>query len=685
MGISRRFLTGIATASLLFVGISPVANAQSPIPSEPVSGLVVRLAKGVSPIAKDGTPTGSNLIPAKFELRSLGANYFAYDFLSPQPTLRAQGWAKRLLEDQRFLFADLDFELQTASAKPKSTFVAPPISTRKASAPRSLSATRSTASDAPTIARLRLSWRAPLSLYGADVVGYRVQYSTNGGRTYKTLIKNTQSSRTKTFVSDGLIAGESYRFRVQAITNDGSGNRVGAASSSVSASPRTTPRPVAITTLTRVGPGNVSFVEQSRADRGGFPTSSVKYRAVAKAINIDGIVYEDVKASSCNENRCRFPNLEFDVPYRVEISATNPRGTTNSTDEVSVSDEFFFVQWHLKGTYGVSMPGAWHYSRGAKDVVVAVVDSGIKPHSELASNLTKNSTGSIYGYDFVSDSDGGGDGDGWDSDPTDVGGDVNSGQLSSWHGTHVTGIVAAQTDTVGIVGVAPKVKVLPVRAIGRTGGNSSDLIAAVNWAAGERVSSEVPRNLFPAQVINLSLGATEVGPCPAGLDSAISDLVSLGVAVVAAGGNNAANSSDYFPANCSGVISVAATSSRGDLAAYSNSGSGITVSAPGGDSINVAEEASQTSGMIVSTWYDVSTETQSYGLSEGTSMATPIVSGVVALMFSIRPNLTVRQIKDIIRNSTKPFAPGGVCETSGNCGPGIINAHLALARVSGLR
>lgn len=667
----------IASTSLLLVGLIPAASAESVENSETVSGLVIRLEDGVAPVAADGTPTGANLVGASFTVRNLGAGYFAFDFDSPKPQVDAEKWAKRLRLDSRVLFADLDYAFSTAAIAPQKFIASSPVATRKASAPRNLSAARSTAANAPTIARLRLDWRAPLSLFGADVVGYRIQYSTNGGRTYKTLVKNTNTSRTRAFVSDGLVAGKSYRFRVRAITNDGSGNKVGAASSSISASPRTTPRPVAITTLDRVGPGNVSFIEQSKADRGGFSASAVRYRGVAKA---EG--YEDVSASSCNETRCRFPDLEIDVSYRIEISATNPRGTTNSTDEVSVLDEFYLIEWHLRGQYGVSMPGAWHYSRGIKETVVAVIDSGIKSHPELDPNLTKNSAGNVYGYDFVSEIENAGDEDGWDQDPTDMGGDVNSGQLSSWHGTHVSGIVAAQSDSVGITGVAPKVRVLPVRAIGRTGGNSSDLIAAINWAAGERVSSEVPRNLYPAKVINLSLGATEPGTCPAGLDAVIQDVIDLGVAVVVAAGNNAANAADYFPANCTGVIAVASTSSNGDKAIYSNSGSLITVSAPGGDSTSVSEEASQTSGMIVSTWHDAGNS--AYGLSEGTSMAAPVVSAVVALMYSIKPNLSVRQVKEILQTSTKPFVAGGVCATSGDCGPGILNAHLALARTSSL-
>jgi subtilisin family serine protease len=256
---------------------------------------------------------------------------------------------------------------------------------------------------------------------------------------------------------------------VRAITNDGSElNTIGASSNTASAIVRTAPKPVYVTSEPRIGPGNITFLEQSVSDRGGFAASAVRYRAVATASDI-----ESVETSLCNTTRCRFPELLPDTTYTVEVFATNELGVSSSNAAVPASDLYFPLQWYLNGKNGISMPTAWKYSKGDGDKVVAVIDTGIRPHQQIDKALTRNADGSIYGYDFVSELANAADGDGEDSNPNDEG-DSSGG--NSFHGTHVAGIIAAEHDFLGSAGIAPNVKLLPFRALGKDGGTISDLV-----------------------------------------------------------------------------------------------------------------------------------------------------------------------------------------------------------------
>src|SRR5439155_26204113 len=154
--------------------------------------------------------------------------------------------------------------------------------------------------------------------------------------------------------------------------------------------------------------------------------------------------------------------------------------------------------------------GAWDTTSGA-GVTVAVLDTGITPHSDLTGNV-------IAGYDFISDPPTARDGDGRDPNPNDEGDWFNAGECgsttpetSSWHGTHVAGTIGALTDNgVGVAGIARNARIEPVRVLGKCGGFTSDIADAITWASGGRVS-RVPRNPNPAKVINMSLGGS--GAC----------------------------------------------------------------------------------------------------------------------------------------------------------------------------
>ena len=672
----RGLLAALAAATLLVAGLAPSASAGEISPVETISGVLVKYAKGINPVAPNGEPTGANLVRGQVVSEDLGGGLYVLKLSAPVDKELAKSWIKRMVLDPRIIWAEPNLATQQASVA--NTLFSPPIiaQARPASGPRSLVAKPAVTSATPDKARIRLSWKTPANRYGARIVGYRIQYSSNNGASYRTLISDTGSSSTSIFVSDGIRAGVNYRFRVRAITNDGSlTNTVGASSNTASASVRTAPKPVVIISAPRVGPGNITYLAQSVSDRGGFAANQVRYRAVATATDI-----ESVETSLCNATRCRFPELLADTAYSVEVFATNELGSSSSNASVAANDLYFPLQWYLNGRNGISMPAAWRYSQGDGHKVVAVIDTGIKPHQQIDKSLTRNSDGSIYGYDFVSDLASAADGDGEDPNPNDEGGDDLGG--SSFHGTHVAGIIAAEHDFIGTAGVAPKVKILPIRALGKDGGTIADLVKAVNWAAGLKIEG-VPQNRYPVSVINLSLGAKEPVSCSGAYSSVFNNAISRGITVVAAAGNES-RASLSFPGNCSGVITVVATQALGDRATYSNYGTGVLISAPGGEFNVGSTESPDSRGGIISSWID-SSNLPAYRLSEGTSMAAPVVSGIVALMYSMQPGITPARVSSILQESARPFAAGSNCAIFGGCGAGIINAQLALARTSALK
>ncbi|WIM68456.1 S8 family serine peptidase [Corynebacterium breve] len=338
----------------------------------------------------------------------------------------------------------------------------------------------------------------------------------------------------------------------------------------------------------------------------------------------------------------------------------------------AANDEYYERQWHFHGQNGGNVEKAWEAgpSKGA-DQVVAVIDSGIVSHPDLDANL-------VSGYDFVSDPGMGRDGDGRDSNPRDEGdwygayecGNNPEGADSSWHGTHVAGTVAAIADNgIGVAGVAPNAKVQPIRALAACGGYTSDIADAVLWASGERVQG-APANNTPADVINMSLGGQ--GQCSRTYQDAISTARANGSVVVVAAGNERQDAANVQPANCNDVITVGASAEDGSYASYSNFGRNVDITAPGGD-------YSRDEG-IVSTLNNGKTRPGSanYAFYQGTSMATPFVSGVIAAMLAEDSSLTPDRIESILSETARPFRNG--CS---GCGSGLIDAGAAVAAVSG--
>ncbi|CAD1788377.1 S8 family serine peptidase [Xanthomonas euroxanthea] len=322
-------------------------------------------------------------------------------------------------------------------------------------------------------------------------------------------------------------------------------------------------------------------------------------------------------------------------------------------------------QWALgTTTAGINVRPAWDKATG-KGAVVAVIDTGVTTHPELSANV-------LAGYDFISDAFIARDGNARDTSAADVGdwaaandcGSGASASSSSWHGTHVAGIVAAAANNgTGTAGVAFNAKVLPVRVLGRCGGYLSDIADAIVWASGGTVSG-VPANPTPAKVINLSLGG--IGTCSTTLSNAIASAVSRGTSVVVAAGNSNVDVSNSVPANCSNVIAVAATTSSGAKASFSNFGKGVDIAAPGQAILSTLNSGTTAAG------------NPSYAVYSGTSMAAPHVAGVVALMQSVALNpLSAASVEAMLKSTARalPVAcPQG-------CGAGLVNADGAVAAV----
>ncbi len=337
------------------------------------------------------------------------------------------------------------------------------------------------------------------------------------------------------------------------------------------------------------------------------------------------------------------------------------------------NDTSYTSQWDLyETTGGIRAPAAWDLATGT-GVVVAVLDTGIRPHADLSGQT-------VAGYDMIIDTTVSNDGNGRDSDPSDPGDYTAANQCasgepaynSSWHGTHVAGTIAAKTNnSLGVAGIAFNAKIQPVRVLGQCGGYTSDIADGMIWASGGTVSG-LPANATPSRVINMSLGGS--GACDTTSQNAINSARSRGTVVVVAAGNESTNASSSSPANCSGVIAVAATNRNGGRAYYSNYGSIVALAAPGGDT------SSSSSNGILST-LNAGTTTpgaDSYAYYQGTSMATPHVAGVAALMLSAKPTATPDEIKAALQSSARAFPA-----TCSQCGSGILDAAAAVAAING--
>jgi serine protease len=350
----------------------------------------------------------------------------------------------------------------------------------------------------------------------------------------------------------------------------------------------------------------------------------------------------------------RDPSVEYAEPDRIMTKMVTP------------NDPMYTSQWHYyEATAGLRLPAAWDKSTGA-GINVAVIDTGYRPHADLAGQV-------LAGYDFITSTSIANDGSGRDGDASDPGdaaiaGECGTGQPaqdqpSSWHGTHVAGTIAALTNNgAGVAGVAYGAKIVPARVLGKCGGYTSDIADAMIWASGGTVAG-VPANANKARVLNLSLGGS--GTCDSTTQNAINSARSRGAVVVVAAGNSNVNAGNASPANCAGVITVAAVGRSGGKASYSNYGSVVDVAAPGGDA-----------GAGILSTLNAGTKgpgADNYAYYMGTSMATPHVAGVAALMLSKNPNLTPDEVEAKLKSSARAFP--AACS---GCGTGIVDAAAAV-------
>lgn len=325
-----------------------------------------------------------------------------------------------------------------------------------------------------------------------------------------------------------------------------------------------------------------------------------------------------------------------------------------------VNDPYFDSLWGLEnkgqyvnGYYGtpdidINVPSAWNITEGSGDIVIAVIDTGIDiNHPDLKYRIYKNKK-EVPNNGVDDDSNGYiDDVNGWDFYNYDN--TVYDSPYIDDHGTHVAGTIAGQSNNaVGVAGVAPKVKILPLKILGTSegGGYVSDAVRAVEYATSMGV-----------KISNNSWGG---GSYSTALYEAIRDSGSL---FVAAAGNDGYNNDYYYsyPAsyNLDNILSVAAIGNRGELAYFSNYGSTtVDVAAPGVS--------------ILSTMPD-----NSYAYLDGTSMASPHVTGVAALVYSNNTSYTPTEIKSKIINSTKELDSVKYLVASG----GMVDAARALGIV----
>ncbi len=408
---------------------------------------------------------------------------------------------------------------------------------------------------------------------------------------------------------------------------------------------------------------------------------------------------QDLDSQALASRLAREPEIEYAVPDRLRKARALP------------NDALFSQQWYLQSTEAaaINMVSAWDRSKGANGTIVAVIDTGVRrDHPDLAGKI-------VGGYDFIAEAALGADGNGRDADYSDPGdyidaNDRNNSALvnicgtsaladdtsSSWHGTRVSGLIAAATDNaVGIAGAGWNVRVLALRALGKCGGFDSDIIAAMRWAAGLAVPG-VAENTTPARVINLSLSAA--GACEASYTDAINAVTAKGVLIVAAAGN--ADGPVESPANCPGVLGVAGLRHVGTKVGYSSFGSEVGISAPAGNCVNVGF-GEPCLFSLTTTINDGATtpgqNTYSTALhaNYGTSFSAPLVAATAALMFDMNDALTPAKVISRLKGSATAFPKeAGLSDcpitnadsqcncTTATCGAGMLNAASALTAVA---
>lgn len=413
------------------------------------------------------------------------------------------------------------------------------------------------------------------------------------------------------------------------------------------------------------------------------------------------------------------PDVEYAEPDQMRYVHAVPNDTLYARIDASHPG-----QWYMQNPATIAAPAAvnaqaaWDVAKGDSSLVIADIDTGVRyDHPDLQGRL-------LPGYCFISDSfiNNGGTCLGStvsNAEASDPGDWVNSSDLSrpqcsgvssteasSWHGTRTAGILGAVTNnSAGIAGMTWQGQVLPIRALGKCGGQDSDIVKAMLWAAGIAVSG-APANPTPAQIINMSLGGS--GSCPSSYQDAINQITARGVLVVVSAGNE--NGAVDAPANCAGVAGVAGLRHNGTKVGFSSFGAQVAISAPAGNCVNGTLSTATpcvypiTSATNPGTTTPSTTYTSSNAYTDqvsnpnlGTSFSAPLVSGIAALMSSVNRNLNSCQLISRLKEGsvafptssagettqppacpqTDPSTQECICNTQ-NCGAGMANAPGAV-------
>jgi serine protease len=678
-------------------------------------GFILKLKPGVNHLAPNGEPTGENYAGVDLEnSRLIGGGYSAVSFEEKLTESEVQAAMARLQRDPRVESVETDQFIEAANyvAKPIAPLILgrndpvelPLIIKTAVRLPTMPTVVASDSWASGTTERVTITWTKPTGSYSGSIVGYRVQLYANGAwRTLKS--QHPASVRSHTSTSGYLKAGTRTPFRVAALIRTGGRTYVGnykKAYATPTTAPQNYPKFWLRNNLTQV---SASWnLLQWASSRGGL---DVTYNVELKKPDGTFITCESSSATTCLASA-----VVTGTRYTAKLVITNEHGT-KSSPEISITyttapavtssdDPEFSKQWYLKtsNNYSINAQDAWLTETGMENVIVAVLDTGMTAHPDIPSDRL------VPGYDMVSNSTYSYDGNGRDSDPSDPG-DWNGSEDSSWHGTHVAGIIAASDNAQGIVGIAPNVKIQPIRVLSSRGGTQSDIMAGIYWAIGDSRSG-APTNRNIASVINLSIGGTGTCYMGSGTQTALAAAKTKGITAVTAAGHDNDYATRSYPGNCFPTINVGATGSQGKPTFYSNFSQmatidgervpiGVDISAPGGDYCVVGN-----SGQVFSTFNSGtrSPSTSTYGYSMGTSMAAPMVAGTVALMYSAKyrqdpafvPNSTfVDAVWNAVSTTARDFSSESptTCGAStvrdgsdyGGYGVGIIDASAAVSAI----
>jgi serine protease len=405
------------------------------------------------------------------------------------------------------------------------------------------------------------------------------------------------------------------------------------------------------------------------------------------------------RAQSVNDARRQTLEWISELRARGDVVFAEPNTILHLASVPTPNDSRYAAQWNYPA---LKLPEAWSSfsdeSAVGAGVTVAVVDSGIlwdnadaaKRHPDFNCEVAPGIAKIAPGYDFAFN----------DSNPFDD--TLSAGAaLSGYHGSHVAGTAAAcSNDGFGVAGVAWKSRILPVRVFDGDSGSIADVAKGMLWAVGAPVTG-APSNPNPAQVLNLSLGAQQAPSSV--LQDAVNEANARGAVVVVASGNDGVDASSLTPANLQGVIVVGALGAANEVAPYSDYGALVSVVAPGGNfarrglatdgvlsvqacgagGADLGDYGSPVGGTVLPC---AGTQVPGSGYLQGTSMSTPHIAGLIALMMSrqtelLNPSTTLEKTRNWVRVLSYLRSASSITGVTGcerGCGAGLVNAATAV-------